>query len=160
MRGCEGGRFEGIRWAGRAVRVLVAGALLLQTACAGGRAALDRDDLRDPPPARSYFVTLADGTEYTFVSLHVEGDNLLGTARFTEQATVGEGPEARSEVTNRYEEMRIPWGDVRSVEAEGGGRASGGWMFAALSVAVGVGAFLLLSQGSDDRPAGGGVVKK
>ena len=129
--------------------------LCLSNGCAGGWKQLDREDLVDPDSANSYRVTTRDGRELTFVSLHIEGDWLVGTARFTSRETEGEGEDARTNITNRYEEMRVPWDEVESVEAEDGKEKGTGVFLAAGAIVVGIAAFLLISQGGEDSPSDG-----
>lgn len=124
--------------------------------CATGWKQLDREELADPEPASSYKVTTRNGRELTFVSLHVEGDWLVGTARFTSSEVEGEGEEARTNVTNRYEEMRLPWNEIETVEAEADRAKDTGVYLAAGALVVGVAAFLLLSGGEDTPTDGNG----
>jgi len=147
----------------RATRILRQGmALALSvvlaagSGCGAGTTALRAEDLADPPPAKSYLVTAKDGREWTFISLHMEGTQLVGTVRITETATEGEGEEARTVVSNRYEEMSIPWADVARVEAEGKRRKDPAFYLAAGAVVVGVVAFVLLTGNNDNTSTGGG----
>ena len=89
------------------------------------------------------------------ISLHVEGEWLVGTARITKTETVGEGEDARTNITNRYEEMRIPWEEVDTVEADIP-RKTSHLLLAAGGVALGIVAFLLFTGGSDSPPADNG----
>ncbi|NNF08429.1 MAG: hypothetical protein HKN21_16835 [Candidatus Eisenbacteria bacterium] len=124
--------------------------------CSGTRR-LDRSDLVHPEPADTYLVTTQDGQTFTFIALHLEGDELIGTVRETVTNTVGEGETARTEISNRYDEKRVPWPEVALVEAEGGPKSSSGgvWLIAA-SVAAGIGAFLILGSTGDDNSGGSG----
>jgi hypothetical protein len=127
---------------------ILAAALLLQAGCAG-RITLTEEELADPEPAKSYSVKMKDGREYTFISLHLEGGSLLGTARITTREEVGKGEEKRVNISNRYEEMKLPWGEVESVEAELGKKKLPSLLLAAVAVAAGVGLFVLLTNDSD-----------
>lgn len=134
-------------------------ALLLAagSGCGAGTSALGAKDLADPPPAKSYLVTTKDGRQLTFIALHMEGDNLVGTVRITETATEGEGETARAVVTNRYQEASIPWSNVERVEAEGKKAKDPAFYVAAGAVVVGVVAFVLLNgSGGDNAPSVGG----
>jgi len=126
------------------------------TGCGAGTTALRAEDLADPPPAKSFLVTTRDGRQMTFISLHLEGDVLVGTMRITETATEGEGEDARPIVTNRYQEASIPWADVDRVEVEGSKGKDPGFYLAAGAVIVGALAFLLLSGGNGNPPDTGG----
>ena len=131
-------------------------ALLLLTGC-GGMKTLEKDDLLQPDEAKSFRVTTWDGEQYTFIALHLEGDVLMGTERITTTTTIGEGEEAREAVSNRYVERSIPWSEVEKVEAEKSGVRRGGAWLVLGSVALGVAAFLIISQsGGDDTPSDGG----
>jgi hypothetical protein len=140
----------------RPVAFVLAICLTISTGGAGGRTALDRADLLDPDPAQSYLVTTKDGRELTFISLHLEGDWLVGTVRITTSEVEGEGEDARTSVTNRYEEMRLPWSEVAGVEADVGKKGGSGFLLAGGAIVVGVAAFLLLTGGSDDEPTDNG----
>lgn len=139
---------------------LLVGFLLLQTGCAGGTHVLAREELVNPRPAAFYRVTTRDGKSYTFISLHLEGDLLLGTIRVTSSRTVGQGETARRNITNRYEEKRLSWSDVARVEAVGTHGTDLGFLAAAGTIAVGLGVFLLLTQQTPEKPSTGGVAKK
>jgi hypothetical protein len=134
----------------------LAGVMTVTAGCGGGRMALDRDDLDRPVTATTYEVVTHDGRSLTFISLHMEGDTLVGTRRVTETQTVGEGDARRDQVTNRYEETRVPWSDVDRVEAVGVNKRSSGVLLVGGAIALGVTAFLLLSSGKDDTPTDGG----
>jgi len=128
-------------------------ALAAQSGCGGGAHALTRDELTDPEPAESYVVTLVSGEVLTFIALHLEGDVLRGTERVTEETLVGEGDQARTTVSNRYQERSLPWGEVAKVEADRGeNRLEGGAWIAAGSILAGAVLFLILSQSSDEPP--------
>lgn len=133
-------------------------ALLLAagSGCGAGTTVLRAQDLADPPPAKSYRVITKDGRALTFIALHLEGDDLVGTVRITETATEGEGENARAVVTNRYQETSIPWKDVERVEAEGKQGKDPAFYVAAGAVIVGAVAFLLLSGGGGNTDTGGG----
>ncbi len=142
------------------VRKLTAWAVLglftLQTGCAGGAKTLERKDLVDPKPAEEYRVTTVDGRTLTFISLHLEGESLEGTVRYTTRETEGTGDAARTNVTNRYEEVNLPWSQVATVEAEQGRSSDNSVFFAAGALIAGVATFLLLTQGSTNPPTAGG----
>jgi hypothetical protein len=141
------------RYLGRGLILL----LTLQTGCAGGPRLLTRGDLSGAEPARSYVVTTHGGETLTFISLVSNGDRVEGTVRTTREQVVGEGEGARTAVSNRYEERWILWDDVKTIEADYGGSGSqGGLWLAAVSVAAGIGAFVLITQDSDPPPDGGG----
>ena len=141
----------------RVVAGLAILALGFQTGCSGGTRSLTREDLVEPEPARSYRVTTVSGEEYTFVALHLEGDVLRGTIRITSQSVTGEGEQARTTVSNRYEEKSIPWAEVAAVEADRGeSKLQGAALFAAGSVVVGAVLFLVLSQGDEKTTDDGG----
>ena len=140
----------------RGISAVLAAALLGTAACAGGPTRLDREDLLDPPAANAYVVTTNAGQRLTFISLHLENDDLLGTVRRTSTQTVGEGETQRENVTNRYEELRIPWAEVASVEAEGGKSGPSGVLLAGGAIVLGAAAFLLLTGGSTETADGGG----
>jgi hypothetical protein len=131
----------------------LAAGLLVQSGCAG-KITLTEDELADPPPAKSYLVKLKDGREYTFISLHRESGNLVGTARITTRQEVGEGEEARVNVSNRYQEMTVPWSEVEEVEADTGRKKTSSVLLGAVVLAVGVGVFLLLTNDSDGGTTG------
>jgi hypothetical protein len=143
---------QGRRW--------VAGGLLVPflavAGCGSGWKQLEQEELVAPEPARSYRVTTEDGRLLTFIDLHLEGESLVGTVRETRTETVGEGESQRSNVTNRYEEVRLPWNTVKRVEAERKGQPVSGVVLAAGAIGVGVAAFLLLSGNGDTTPDGGG----
>lgn len=126
--------------------------------CAGGPALLQRKDLENPKPAESYRVTTTDGQVLFFISLHLEGDWLAGTTRLTSEETEGEGETQRTNITNRYQEVRIPWAEVRSVEALGLKRGGSSVFLAGGALILGVAAFLVLSStgGSDTSDGGKG----
>jgi hypothetical protein len=92
----------------------------------------------------------------TFISLHMEGDTLVGTRRITQSQAVGEGDAQREQVTNRYEESRVPWADVDRVEAVGVDKRGSGVLLAGGAIALGVAAFLILSSGNEDTPTDDG----
>jgi len=140
----------------RPVALLAVLALLVQAGCATGAKTLSQDDLVNPKPARSYRVFLRDGRTLTLISLHREGELLLGTARTTVTETLGEGETARTNVTNRYENVKLPMADVERVEAEGSKAADASLFMAAGAIVMGVAAFLLLTQDSAPPPTGGG----
>jgi len=129
--------------------------LTMQVGCSQ-RVALHKDELVDPEPADSYLVKTRDGQRLTFTSLHLEGEWLLGTARITTTETVGEGEDARTNVTNRYEEVQIAWDDVESVEADLKKKSTSNILLLAGGVAVGIVAVVLLSGGSSDPESGDG----
>jgi hypothetical protein len=130
--------------------------IVLVTGCAGGWTRLDEESLAAPEPARSYRVATRDGRTLTFIDLHLEGDFLVGTRRETVEERVGEGDAARTSVTNRYEEVRLPWSEVKTVEAERERRSASSYLLAAGALGVGVAAFLLLSGNGETDPDGGG----
>ena len=140
----------------RPIALALAICLTVSSGCAGGRTVLDKEDLLDPDPAHSYMVTTNDGRELTFISLYLEGDWLVGTVRITTSEVEGEGEDARTSVTNRYEEIRLPWSEVAHVEAEGGKKGGSGFLLAGAAIVVGVAAFLLFTGGSDDEPTDNG----
>jgi hypothetical protein len=140
----------------RGTAVALIASLLLAAGCGGGMRELEKDELVQPEEAKSFRVTTWDGQEYTFIALHLEGDVLMGTERVTTTKVIGEGEEARETVSNRYQERRIPWDEVEKVEAESGGSRKGGIWIAAVSVAVGVAAFLLLTSDSAEPVTAGG----
>jgi len=137
---------------GETMRRPVAVVLLLTfgvwAGCAGGGRTLSKQELEDPPAADSYVVTTTDGGTVTFISLHVDGDWLIGTARFTTTEEEGEGEDVTTSVANVYEEVRIPWAQVVSVEALGGKQKSDtGFLLAGAAIVVGVVVFVLLVGG-------------
>ncbi len=140
----------------RALVGCLTGALLFQTGCAGGTKVLDREDLVHPEPAREYTVTLKDGRTLTFIALHLEGDNLAGTQRITREVTEGTGETARTNVTNRYLETRVPWSEVDQVQADLEGGKDQTIFIAAGAILAGVGVFLLATSGDSNPPAGDG----
>ena len=132
-------------------------AILLMTfgsgvGCAGGGKTLSKSQLEDPEPADSYLVTTKDGEKVTLISLYLEGDWLVGTARFTTTEEEGEGEDVTTSVTNVYEEIRIPWDQVASVEAMGVKKVDSGFLLVGAAILVGVVTFLVLSGGGDDEP--------
>ena len=120
--------------------------------CAGGGKTLSKSQLEDPEPADSYLVTTKDGEKVTLISLYLEGDWLVGTARFTTNVEEGEGEDVTTSVTNVYEEIRIPWDQVASVEAMGVKNVNSGFFLVAAGIAIGVVTFLVLTGGGDDEP--------
>ena len=88
----------------------------------------------------------------TLISLHLEGNWLVGTARFTTTEEEGEGEDVTTSVTNVYEEIRIPWDQVASVEAMGVKKIDSGFLLVGAAILVGVVTFLVLSGGGDDEP--------
>jgi hypothetical protein len=124
--------------------------------CGGGWTTLDREELTSPEPAPSYRVTTRDDRVLTFIDLHLEGDTLVGTVRRTAEETVGEGDAARRVVSNRYDEVRLPWSDVATVEAQRSGKVASDYLLVAGAIGAGVIAFLLLSNTSDTAPHAGG----
>jgi hypothetical protein len=140
----------------RLTAVILAWVLLVTAGCAGGPTRLDREDLLDPPAAKTYRVTTRDGRTLAFIALHMEEDSLVGTVRRTASETVGEGETQRTNVTNRYEEARLPWADVALVEAVGTKGGPSGILLVGGAIALGAAVFLLLNGGSDPPPDGGG----
>ena len=136
----------------RATASLVVAALLASTGCGGGRQVLEREDLVNPAPAKTYLVTTKSGDQLTLISLHLEGDALVGTQRVTVIEQVGTGETGRENVTNRYEEVRLPWSEVARVEADRGKGADHSLVFAAGAIVVGVAAFLVLTSDSPETP--------
>lgn len=134
----------------------LAGLFLVHAGCGGGPTTLTREELVDPAPAKSYTVGTRDGEELTFISLHLEDETLYGTRRVTISEEVGEGEEARTQVTNRYQETSIPWSDVEYVSADERKSKEQGFFLAAGAIVVAGVAFLLLSGGSDDASEDGG----
>ena len=126
-------------------------AFFLVAGCGSGMQTLEREDLLQPEPAASFRVTTRDGQEITFIALHLEGETLTGTERVTTTTMIGEGEDAREVVSNRYEERSIPWSEVERVEAEKTGMRRGGMWLVAGSVALGVAAFLIISQSGDEE---------
>ncbi len=147
------------RWFRRPAAWLAVVGLLAQTACAGGAKTLNLADLADPKPASAYLVFLRDGTARTLISLHREGDWLLGTERITVTQTLGEGETVRTNVTNRYQDVRLPMAEVERVDAEGSKGMDGSLFMAAGGLMLGVAAFILLTQDSDPASSDGGGVK-
>lgn len=137
----------------RGLSSLLAAMLLLQSGCASS-ITLTKDELADPPPAKSYDVRMKDGREFTFISLHREGDSLLGTARITTREEVGEGEDKRVNISNRYEEMQLPWADVEEVEAKLGKKKTSSILLAVAAAAAGAGLFLLLTNDSGSTSSG------
>jgi len=140
----------------RLISLGLAGVMTVAAGCGGGRMALDRGDLDRPVTARAYEVITRDGRTLTFISLHMEGDTLVGTRRITQSQAVGEGDAQREQVTNRYEESRVPWADVDRVEAVGVDKRGSGVLLAGGAIALGVAAFLILSSGNEDTPTDDG----
>jgi hypothetical protein len=142
----------------RLIAAILGAVLLVESGCAGGMKTLEREDLQNPKPARSYRVTLVSGEVLTFISLGLEGEYLAGTIRTTKETVTGEGDQARSTVTNVYEERRIPWAEVATVEADQDKQEGQTWLLALGAVAVGVVAFLILADSGEDPPVddGGG----
>ena len=127
-------------------------AIMTVSGCGGSGKRLDREALVDPPPARSYRVTTRDGRDWTFIALHLERNVLVGTVRITTAATEGEGEAARTNVTNRYEEVELPWDEVVAVEAEGTRKNDAGFLIAGATIVVGILAFLLLTSDGPGEP--------
>ena len=141
------------------IRRPVATILALAYACSVGCAGttkLDREDLAEPPQAETYHVSTRDGRKLDFIALHLEDDWLVGTVRHTSTEATGVGAESRESVTNRYEEVRVPWVDVTQVEAEKGKGGPSGFLLAGGAIVAGAVAFLLLSGGSQTQNTGGG----
>lgn len=139
----------------RPVAALLITTLLWVSGCAG-TTKLNKEDLAEPPDAETYRVSMRDGRNLDFIALHLEEEWLVGTVRQTATESSGEGDASRSSVTNRYEEVRVPWSDVMLVEADTGGGGPSGLLLAGGAIVAGAVAFLLLSQGSDDTPDTGG----
>ncbi|HET9234596.1 MAG TPA: hypothetical protein VFP10_10685 [Candidatus Eisenbacteria bacterium] len=139
----------------RPVAALLVFTLLCACGCAG-TTKLDREDLAAPPEAETYRVSMRDGRNLDFIALHMEEDWLVGTVRHTSAESTGEGDASRSSVTNRYEEVRVPWSDVTLVEADTGRGGPSGLLLAGGAIVAGAVAFLLLSQSGDDNPDTGG----
>jgi len=117
---------------------------------------LDREDLAEPPEADTYHVSTRDGRKLDFIALHLEDDWLVGTVRHTSTEATGAKEESRESVTNRYEEVRIPWADVTEVEAAKNNGGPSGLLLAGGAIVVGAVAFLLLSGNSQPQNTGGG----
>jgi hypothetical protein len=117
---------------------------------------LTREELVQPEPARSYTVHTVDGTVYTFLALHLEGDTLMGTERITSTVETGEGEDAREAIRNAYETRSIPWEEVTQVDAELEKKNKGGVWLIAGSVVVGAIAFLMLTDDSRDNSTADG----
>jgi hypothetical protein len=86
----------------------------------------------------------------------MEEENVVGTVRRTRTEVVGEGEAQRTNVTNRYEEVQVPWADVAMVEAVGKEGGSSGVLLIGGAIAIGAAVFLLLSGGGDTTPTSGG----
>ena len=140
----------------RLLALVLVVALGAPSGCASGPKTLGRKDLVHPEPARAYHVSLTDGRTMTLISLHLEGEWLMGTQRITESTTEGTGEEARTNVTNRYEEVKIPWSEVAGVEADRGSNRDSSVFLAGAALLAGVAAFLLLSGNSNTAPTTGG----
>jgi hypothetical protein len=116
---------------------------------------VQREDLLDPQPARGYHVTTADGRAWDFISLRSEEEWLTGTVRFT-STDQAEGSTEPGNITNRYEDIRIPWTEVRKVEAQKQkGGDTGLWLVAG-AIAAGAAVFLIATGGSDEPPPDNG----
>jgi hypothetical protein len=139
----------------RPIALMLAFAVLFMFGCAG-TTQLDREDLADPPQAETYHVSTRDGHKLDFIALHMEEDSLVGTVRHTSTEVTGEGAAQRTSVTNRYEEMRIPWSDVVRVDADTKHGGSASLLLAGGAIVAGAVAFLLLSGNSGTEPTGGG----
>jgi len=139
----------------RILGLILVVALAAPAGCASGTQTLERKDLVHPEAARDYRVNLKDGRTMTLISLHVEGDWLLGTRRITETTTEGTGEAARTNITNRYEEVKLPWSDVASVEADRGSGRDSSVFLAGAALVAGVAAFILLSGSSNTAATGG-----
>ena len=139
----------------RPIAAFMAFAFVCSFGCAG-TTQLDRADLVDPPQADVYHVSTRDGHILDFIACHMEEDSLVGTVRHTETQMTGEGAAARTSVTNRYEEVKIPWSDVVRVEANTKHGGSAELLLAGGAIVVGAVAFLLLSGGTDTQPTTGG----
>ena len=134
-------------------------ALVYLSSCSlgcAGTTKLDREDLAEPPQADVYHVSTRDGRKLDFIALHLENDWLIGTVRRTSSEVTGEGEASRTSVTNRYEEVRVPWGDVTQVEADTGEGGPSGLLLAGGAIVAGAVAFLLLTGSSSTTPSGGG----
>ena len=139
----------------RPVAAILALAFMCSLGCAG-TTKLNREDLAEPPQADTYQVSTRDGRKLDFIALHLEDDWLVGTVRQTSTESSGAGPESRTSVTNRYEEVRIPWADVTQVEADKGNGGPSGLLLAGGAIVAGAVAFLLLSGGNQTETTGGG----
>jgi hypothetical protein len=146
----------GFRAVKRSIAAFLSVIMLVQTGCGGGMKTLEREDLRQPEPARSFRVTLVNGEVLTFISLVLEGEELVGTVRTTKSVLEGEGEEARTTVTNIYEERRIPWDQVATVEAEAEREEGQTWLLALGAIAAGVVVFLVLADSGEEPPEDGG----
>ena len=145
------------KWIKRPVAAVLLLTFGLWAGCAGGGRTLNKTELEDPEPADFYEVTTSDGQVVTFISLHVEGDWLIGTARFTTTEEEGSGEDVTTSVANVYEEVRIPWEEVVSVVAVGAkNKNDTGFMLAAAAIVVGILAFVILTGGDDETPDDGG----
>lgn len=134
---------------GRLVTVILL--MTFGVGCAGGGKTLSKNQLENPEPASSYLVTTKDGKKVTLISLHLEGDWLVGRARFTTTEVKGEGEDVTSSVTNVYEDFRMPWDQIASVEAMGVKKVSTGFLLGGVVIVVGVVTFLVLSGGGADQ---------
>ena len=139
----------------RPVATILALAYVCSMGCAG-TTKLDREDLAEPPQADTYHVATRDGRKLDFIALHMEDDWLVGTVRHTSTEATGVGADSRQSVTNRYEEVRVPWADVTQVEADKGKGGPSGLLLAGGAIVAGAVAFLLLSGGSQTQTGGGG----
>jgi hypothetical protein len=139
----------------RPVAAFLALAYICSLGCAG-TTKLDREDLAEPPQADTYHVSTRDGRNLDFIALHLEDDWLVGTVRHTSTEVTGESAARRTSVTNRYEEVRIPWADVTQVEAEKGDGGPSGLLLVGGAIVAGAVAFLLLSGGTSTTTSGGG----
>ena len=142
---------------GKWMRRPIVGVLLVTfgvwTGCAGGGRTLTKKELENPEPADSYVVTTTSGEKVTFIALHVDGDWLIGTARFTTTEEEGEGEDVTTSVANVYEEVRIPWDQIASVEAMGGKeKTDTGFILIVGAIVVGVVAFVILVGVGADGP--------
>ena len=95
------------RWMKRPVAAILLLTFGVWAGCAGGGKTLGKSDLADPEPADFYEVTTRDGETVTFISLHVEGEWLIGTARFTTSEEKGSGEDVTTSVANVYETVSI-----------------------------------------------------
>jgi len=139
----------------RPVAVLLVFTVFWACGCAG-TTKLDREGLAEPPEAETYRVSMRDGRDLDFIALHLEDDWLVGTVRHTSAETTGVGDSSRSSVTNRYEEVRVPWAEVSQVEAETGRGGPPSLLLAGGAIVAGAVAFLLLSGGTETENSGGG----
>jgi hypothetical protein len=139
----------------RPVAAILALVYISTIGCAG-TTKLNRDDLAEPPQADTYHVSTRDGRKLDFIALHLEDDWLVGTVRHTDTEANGEGAESRTSVTNRYEEVRIPYADVTEVTADKGDGGPSGLLLAGGAIVAGAVAFLLLSGGSQTQTTSGG----